>query len=152
MKEGYVQQIGTPYELYFEPVNVFVAGFIGEPPMNFIRSTVKGGKIDIGGNVLDLTPRLGKNHSAYEGKELVFGFRPEAISLEKAHEGYCIKSTVELTEMLGDNTNVYINIGDEKAILKVDPHDTPELDTELDFCIPYESVYLFDGETEKVIK
>ena len=63
-----------------------------------------------------------------------------------------MKSTVELTEMLGDNTNVYINIGDEKAILKVDPHDTPELDTEFDFYLPYEGVYLFDGETEKVIK
>ncbi len=152
MKDGYVQQIGTPYELYFEPVNVFVAGFIGEPPMNFIRTTVKGGKVNIGGNVLDLAPKFGKKLSEYEGKELVFGFRPEAISLKKTEEGYAIKSTVELTEMLGDNTNVYINIGDEKAILKVDPHDTPELDTELDFFIPYESVYLFDGETEKVIK
>ena len=152
MKDGYVQQVGTPYELYFEPVNVFVAGFIGEPPMNFIRTVVKGGKVNIGGNVLDLTPKFGKKLSEYEGKELVFGFRPEAISLSKVEEGYAIRSTVELTEMLGDNTNVYINIGDEKAILKVDPHNTPELDTELDFFIPYESVYLFDGETEKVIK
>jgi multiple sugar transport system ATP-binding protein len=152
MKDGYVQQIGTPKELYFDPVNVFVAGFIGEPPMNFIRVTVKNGHANIGGNDIDLKPRLGSKLSAYEGKELVFGFRPEAISLKKSDNAYPVKSTVELTEMLGDNTNVYINIGDEKAILKVDPHDTPELDTEFDFFIPYEGVYLFDGETEKVIK
>ena len=152
MKDGYVQQIGTPKELYFDPVNVFVAGFIGEPPMNFIRVTVKNGHVNVGGNDLDLKPRLGSKLSAYEGKEVVFGFRPEAIVLNKAENAYAMKSTVELTEMLGDNTNVYINIGDEKAILKADPHDTPELDTEFDFYLPYEGVYLFDGETEKVIK
>ena len=152
MKDGYVQQIGTPKELYFDPVNVFVAGFIGEPPMNFIRVTVKNGHVNVGGHDLDLKPRLGSKLAAYEGKEVVFGFRPEAIVLNKAENAYAMKSTVELTEMLGDNTNVYINIGDEKAILKVDPHDTPELDTEFDFYLPYEGVYLFDGETEKVIK
>ena len=152
MKDGYVQQIGTPKELYFDPVNVFVAGFIGEPPMNFIRVKVKNGHVNIGGNDLDLKPRLGSKLSSYEGKEVVFGFRPESIVLHKEEKAYPVKSTVELTEMLGDNTNVYINIGDEKAILKVDPHDTPELDTEFDFYIPYEGVYLFDGETEKVIK
>ena len=50
------------------------------------------------------------------------------------------------------NTNVYVNIGDEKAILKIDPHDTPETDAPVTFSIPYESVYLFDGETEEVIR
>ena len=152
MKDGYIQQVGTPKDLYFEPVNVFVAGFIGEPPMNFLREKVQKGHINIGGIDVDLTPKLGKKIADYEGKEIVFGFRPEAISLTKVEKGYKFNSTVELTEMLGDNTNVYINIGEEKAILKVDPHDTPELDSEFTFFIPYEGVYLFDGETEKVIK
>lgn len=53
--------------------------------------------------------------------------------------------------MLGDNTNVYISTGDDRAILKVDPHDTPEMDSTLEFSVPYESVSLFDGETEQVI-
>ncbi|MBQ6451114.1 MAG: sn-glycerol-3-phosphate ABC transporter ATP-binding protein UgpC [Solobacterium sp.] len=148
MKDGYVQQIGTPYELYYNPTNVFVAGFIGEPPMNFVRETVKDGKIPFGNNVIDLTKRLGDKASAYEGKEIVFGFRPEAIELGKKDNAYQIAATVELTEMLGDNTNVYITAGEEKAILKVDPHDTPELDEVIDFSIPYENVYLFDSETE----
>ena len=55
MKEGRIQQIGTPYELYFKPVNLFVAGFIGEPPMNFIRTTVRGGCIEIAGKKLDIS-------------------------------------------------------------------------------------------------
>jgi len=152
MKDGYVQQVGTPRELYFDPVNVFVAGFIGEPPMNFVRATVKGGKVKIGGKDLDLTPKLGKKLGSYEGKEIVFGFRPESIKLGEQKEAYVMDADVELTEMLGDNTNVYIKMQEQNAILKVDPHDTPEVDSRIVFSIPYESVYLFDGETEMVIK
>ncbi len=152
MKDGYVQQIGTPYELYFKPENVFVAGFIGEPPMNFVRGTVTKGTLTFGTNTLDLSKKLGDRTGQYEGKELVFGFRPESVELGKKEESYQIRADVELTEMLGDNTNVYITTGDDKAILKVDPHDTPEVDAGIDFSIPYSNVYLFDGETEKTIK
>ncbi len=152
MKEGYVQQIGTPYELYYDPVNVFVAGFIGEPPMNFVKGKVKGGKLVFGKNELDLSRKLGAKTKDWEGKDMVFAFRPEAIELGKQEESYHINADVELTEMLGDNTNVYITAGEDKAILKVDPHDTPEVDSSLTFSIPVKSVYLFDGETEMVIK
>ena len=151
MKEGYIQQVGTPYDLYFNPVNVFVAGFIGEPPMNFVRATLKKGKITIGKNTLDLSEKLGDKASKYEGKEIVFGFRPEAIVLGKAENSLSIKASVELTELLGDNTNVYVDIQGEKSILKVNPHETPEMDSDIEFSIPFESVYLFDGETEKRI-
>ena len=151
MKEGYIQQVGTPYDLYFNPVNVFVAGFIGEPPMNFVRAVLKKGKITIGNNTLDLSKKLGDKASKYEGKEIVFGFRPEAIVLGKADDSLCIKASVELTELLGDNTNVYVDIQGEKSILKVNPHDTPEMDSDIEFSIPYESIYLFDGETERRI-
>ena len=151
MKDGYVQQVGTPYDLYHNPVNVFVAGFIGEPPMNFIRAAVKGGRIPFGANTLDVAARLGERAGEYEGKEIVFGFRPEAIELGQAAGAYHVTAGVELTEMLGDNTNVYITAGEDKAVLKVDPHDTPEIDSEIVFSIPFGEVYLFDGETENVI-
>ena len=152
MKEGYVQQVGTPRELYFDPVNMFVAGFIGEPPMNFIRSKVSGGKIKVGTEQLDLSHKLEGKLAQYEGKELVFGFRPESILLGKHDNAYVLPAAVELTEMLGDNTNVYIKMESDQAILKVDPHDTPEVDSTITFSIPYENVYLFDGATENVIK
>ena len=152
MKDGYVQQVGTPRELYFDPVNVFVAGFIGEPPMNFVRGKVTEGKFKVGGTTIDLSVKLGDKLAQYEGREIVFGFRPEAIKLGEKQEAYVLPASVELTEMLGDNTNVYIEMQDVHAILKVDPHDTPEVDSSITFSIPYESVYLFDGETEKVIK
>ncbi len=151
MKDGYIQQVGTPHDLYFNPANVFVAGFIGEPPMNFVRGVVKNGAIDFGDQKVDLRGKLGGGASYYEGRELVFGFRPEAIKLGVQDRSYKIECNVELTEMLGDNTNVYICAGEQRAILKVDPHDTPEMDSKITFSIPYDSVYLFDGETEKVI-
>jgi multiple sugar transport system ATP-binding protein len=152
MKDGYVQQVGTPRELYFDPVNVFVAGFIGEPPMNFVRGKVEGGKLDVGGNAVDLRHKLGDKLSSFEGREIVFGFRPEAIKLGEHKDAYVLPAKVELTEMLGDNTNVYIEMGAVHAILKVDPHDSPDVDSDISFSIPFENVYLFDGETEKVIK
>ena len=152
MKQGYVQQVGTPYELYYEPVNLFVAGFIGEPPMNFVRTTVHNGVVSIGGIELDISKNLGDHKAEYDGKEIYFGFRPEAIVLGKQENAYVLDATVELTEMLGDNTNVYVNIGETNAILKVNPHDTPELDSRITFSIPVESTYLFDAETEMVIR
>lgn len=151
MKEGRIQQIGTPYELYFKPVNLFVAGFIGEPPMNFIRSTVRGGCIDIAGQKLNVAKKLGAKAADYEGKDIYFGFRPEAITLGEQGNAYQLDARVELTEMLGDNTNVYVNIGQHNAILKVSPYETPAMDTDISFSIPVESAYLFDGETEFVI-
>ena len=151
MKNGYVQQIGTPRDLYFDPVNVFVAGFIGEPPMNFLRGTVENGALQFGEVRFDLNEKLHERTADYEGKEIVFGFRPESIQLGEKENAYVVPCTVELTEMLGDNTNVYVDIADKKAILKVDPHDTPEIDSGIHFSIPYENVYLFDGETENRI-
>ena len=151
MKDGYVQQIGTPYQLYFEPENVFVAGFIGEPPMNFLRGKVQNGAVSFGDAKLDLTKKL-PAIGQWEGKNIVFGFRPEHIRLGSHENAYEVTCNVELTEMLGDNTNVYVTAGKDQAILKVDSHDTPETDKDITFSIPYENVYLFDGETEKVIK
>ena len=150
MKDGYIQQVGTPHELYFNPANVFVAGFIGEPPMNFVRGTVTNGTLAFGSQSIDLSFR--EDIKSLEGKEIILGFRPEAAVLREQPDACALACRVELTELLGDNANVYITSGEKQAILKVDSHDTPEMDTEITFHIPHESIYLFDGETEKVIQ
>ena len=156
MKDGYVQQVGTPYDLYFNPVNMFVAGFIGEPPMNFIGATVSGGTVKIGATDIKLAGLIGADAvSAYEGKNIFLGFRPEHVELVKSTEisnADVISCDVELTELLGDNTNVYVTIADKPAILKIDPHETPKIDTTIEFAIPRDKMYVFDGETEEVIK
>ena len=150
MKDGYIQQVGTPYELYFNPVNMFVAGFIGEPPMNFVKSDVQGGKINVLGREIELSKIV--DEKALEGKPVALGFRPEGIVLGEAENSYVFEADVDLTELLGDNTNVYVSVGDTNLILKVDPHDTPKLDTKITFSVPYANAYLFDGESELVVE
>ncbi|MBR2381508.1 MAG: sn-glycerol-3-phosphate ABC transporter ATP-binding protein UgpC [Clostridia bacterium] len=151
MKDGYIQQVGNPYELYFKPVNLFVAGFIGEPPMNFVRATVNDGCVEIAGEKHDLSLVVGERINEYNGKDIMFGFRPEAISLAEVENSFKLSADVELTELLGDNTNVYVDMMGDKVILKVDPHDTPKMDTRISYCVPHKNVYLFDAETETVI-
>lgn len=157
MKDGYAQQIGTPHDLYFEPANMFVAGFIGEPPMNFIRGeldekgTMKFDNCDL---TVDLT-KLDKRFAKVGARRAVFGFRPEAIYLkddeEAPKDSYPFDAGVELTEMLGDQSNVYATVGGNSVILKTEPNKIGKKDTECQFVIPYESVYLFDEETEEVL-
>ena len=152
---GYVQQIGTPFELYFYPRNLFVAGFIGEPPMNFVKGSVKKGKfVTESGLSLDIKPII-KDAASVEGKNVVFAFRPEAISVAKTAKAgpdeYLLESVVDLTELLGDTSNVYANIGDVNVILKINPHETPEMGSKFKFIVPYKGAYLFDAETEMVI-
>ena len=156
MKDGYIQQVGTPYDLYFDPVNMFVAGFIGEPPMNFVETRAENGILDITNNEIDLSKIADKEViEQIEGHEVVFGFRPEAIKLEdEADTENCFRmtSTVELIELLGDNTNIYVDMFDAKTILKVDPHVSPTIGSGFEFYIPYKSVYLFDKQTERRIR
>ncbi len=151
MKVGYVQQVGTPYDVYFNPVNMFVAGFIGEPPMNFVRAELKDGTALVGSDKLDLRKVLSaETLEKYEGKEIVFGFRPEAVVRpeEAAAEDYLLHGQVELTELLGDNANIYLDMDGSKTILKIDPHYIPEMDSDHSFALPLKSVYVFDAETE----
>ena len=151
MKDGVVQQVGTPKELYFTPINEFVAGFIGEPPMNFISGRVENGRFVFGNNELDLSASCAR-YKEYEGKEIVMGFRPEHAKLHvEKYDGYRFKAFVELTELLGDNTNVYADMGGVSVILKVDPHYAPLTDSDTEFVVPYDKAYWFDRETEGVI-
>ena len=156
MKDGYIQQVGTPHDLYFDPVNMFVAGFIGEPPMNFIESKVVNGCLDLEYNKIELRAVADQELlDKYEGKDIVFGFRPEAIKPvtgDPIKGCYNIRCNVNLVEMLGDSTNVYVYFDGQHTILKLDPHQAPTANTGFEFAIPYNSVYLFDKQTEKRIK
>ena len=119
--------------------------------MNFIRCAVKGGCVSLGGRMLDLSGKLADKLETYEGREIVFGFRPEAAELAPNGAKHTLSGRVELTEMLGDNANVYLDIDGDKVIVKVSPHEIPPLESELAFAIPEESIYLFDAVTEMVI-
>lgn len=151
MKDGRIQQVGTPYDLYFHPANLFVAGFIGEPPMNFIKGVVEKGILKCDHIEFNIKPVV-KDAAALEGRECIFAFRPEAIEAEKVADSYELDSSVDLTELLGDTTNVYANIGEKNVILKVNPHKAPAMGSEFKFYVPYKAAYLYDCETELAIE
>lgn len=152
MKDGLVMQVGTPYELYFNPANEFVAGFIGEPPMNLKKVEIKNNAVVVSKGVsFPLTGALSKL-AAYEGKQVTLGFRPEATKLGELSDAVTFKAMPTLTEMLGDTVNVYATVGDKDVILKVSPYDDVQVGKEITFSIPNEQLYFFDAESGNVIK
>jgi multiple sugar transport system ATP-binding protein len=109
MHDGIIEQIGTPLELYDSPRNLFVAGFIGSPAMNFLKGAAKGdGSIEVGGTRL---PVAGK-HSVADGQPLVYGIRPE--HLELANDGFPAK--VAVVEPTGSETMVVVRVGEEEVV------------------------------------
>ena len=113
MSMGYVQQIGTPLELYDNPANVFVASFIGLPPMNFFDMKVSGGKLVSDDMTVDLTAEEQNTLRDYEGKVITLGIRPE-----NAKEGGDIQMRVTSNENLGHNTLVHGYVGKHKITCK----------------------------------
>ena len=113
MSMGHVQQIGTPLELYDNPANVFVASFIGLPPMNFFDMKVSGGKLVSPDMTVELTAAEQQALRAYEGKVITLGIRPE-----NAHQGGNITMKVSSNENLGHNTLVHGHVGNHKITCK----------------------------------
>ena len=108
MSMGYVQQIGTPLELYDAPANLFVASFIGLPPMNFVDVTVQGGKLIAKHFTLEMNEEEKQLLRAYEGKQIVLGVRPENTAV-----GSDFQMKVTTNENLGMNTLVHGHLGAE---------------------------------------
>ena len=158
MDVGVIKQVGTPEELYFHPKNLFVAGFIGDPPMNFIRGQVKDHVFTSEDNYFrfDLAEFTEEQRAKVEGKRITLGYRPENALLpdevaDKA--GYVdIKAMVEVYEMLGDLQNVYLAAGQTKSIIKVKPEVKIEIGKEMDYLIRKSDFHFFDSDTEDVIE
>ena len=160
MKGGFVQQIGTPSEVYNTPVNVFAAGFIGSPAMNFFRVTVNetGCITSEGGLSLKLPEGKFKllNDRGYVGKELIFGIRPEDIHNEQlvlsSNPDAIVKSEVVVSELLGAETMLYSKVGKQEFISRVGVSETYHLGEIIDLSFNVNKAHFFDIETEEVIK
>ncbi len=156
MKDGVIQQIGSPLELYNHPANRFVAGFIGSPPMNFMTVTIKeeGGKIiaDEGGNHIDITGANAETVKPYVGKELIFGVRPEdLIYQDKGSSNNLIKASVTVIEPLGAEIQLFVDTGRHSLVAKVAPRYEFRVGDEAFFQADMSNVVFFDLETEKVL-
>ncbi len=158
MKDGFIQQIGEPNELYRNPANMFVAGFIGTPAMNFLHGTLENGHfiIDGTGEKIKLTPDQKKLLKNYEGKRLVYGIRPENIVYEKSERFEKFKDTAfkmkaGMIELLGDIINVHGDVGGNRVILKMNSKYAVKERDEFTAAIDTEYSRFFNESTTKAI-
>ncbi|MDC7226859.1 MAG: sn-glycerol-3-phosphate ABC transporter ATP-binding protein UgpC [Spirochaetales bacterium] len=157
MKDGLIQQIGSPLTLYNEPDNLFVAGFIGSPPMNFMPVTIKkeGSKLfaDEGEFKIEVTDYENKKLDAYEGKSVMMGVRPENLQVNpKGSKKDSITASVQVIEQLGDEIQLHLATDMSSIIAKVAPTMSFSVEQEVYFTPDEGKLYFFDKETEQVIK
>ena len=170
MKDGFVQQIDTPQNLYERPVNKFVAGFLGSPQMNFIDAVLKE---EYGQYVVEFGSRDTRMSSAvryqiaipeskvtpelanYVGKEVTLGIRPESVHDEEMYLSNAttgiIDCYVEITEMMGAETYLYLTCEGIPLTARVSPRSTAKPQDEIKVAIDPNKIHLFDKETERTI-
>jgi len=158
MKDGFVQQIDSPANLYSNPVNMFVAGFIGSPQMNFADVTVEkeGDAIYLKGDGINVKMPEGKTAqieaAGIIGKTVVLGIRPEDIHDEEAilssYPESNLDAHVDLTEMMGAETYLYLKIGNVPFTARVNPRSTAKHGDDIKVVFDANKIHLFDKETE----
>ncbi|KQL55097.1 sugar ABC transporter ATP-binding protein [Heyndrickxia shackletonii] len=155
MKDGVIQQVGTPKEVYDNPVNMFVAGFIGSPAMNFFKGKLEDGNFVISGNVKVAVPD-GKmkvlREKGFVGKNIVLGIRPEDIHDEpiflNASPGSKITATIEVSELTGAETMLYSQIEGQEFISRVDSRTEIRIGDKVELALDMNKAHFFDPETE----
>jgi len=162
MKDGLLQQIDSPQVLYDTPYNVFVAGFIGSPSMNFFDVTLTGTKdemyIDGGTFRLRVPPDKSQVYAqrGYLGKQVVFGVRPEDIYdpeyVVSNIYGQQMKTQVDVTELMGNEVFVYMLSGERQFVARVDPRTKAHVGGSLDAMLNMDRMHIFDRDTEIAVR
>ena len=162
MKDGFIQQIGTPQEVFDQPANLFVAGFIGSPQMNFFDGELekKDGKYQL--KVGEATVVLGgKAQELLVGKgvgerKVTVGIRPEHIAFAAAPGSDTVSIKVDVSEMMGSEVYLHVNAVGRDVVLRIPTTDLPAehragipYGTEINFAFRPDLIHLFDPETEK---
>jgi multiple sugar transport system ATP-binding protein len=170
MKDGVIQQVDSPVNLYNKPQNLFVAGFIGSPQMNLVEATVKstggdklskdgssGAVLMFGDFSIRLTDEKAKAVLAggYDGKTVIMGVRPEDLHDEEAFLGVSKDSTieadVEVTELLGAEVYLYLTSVGQPFTARVNPRTTAKVGDRIKIALDANRIHVFDKDTEQVI-
>ena len=164
MRDGHIMQVAEPLSLYNHPGNLFVAGFIGSPPMNFFRgSIVRSGNalqfvevVDRGRGIsVVLDDRLAARASSHIGKPVVFGIRPEnvhdTLTITNPDPGRTLDVTVEVSEPMGAETYLYLNGGATSFTARVRPTDRFDVNQTIRVTFDLQHAHLFDAVTERIL-
>ena len=159
MKDGLIQQVGTPLEIYDHPNNVFVAGFIGTPPMNFLQGVVRevDGQLVFHSGVIEVNLPQTKlpQFRAYINQAVILGIRPEDIydqaSAPKLAASQVFNATIDLAELIGSETYLYVSVGEQALVARVDSHSKAKAGVAHQFVFNLDKLHLFDKATERTI-
>ncbi len=158
MKDGVVQQVDTPQNLYEKPGNLFVAGFMGSPQMNFLDAVVKVNgsdvALEVGGQSIPLPAAKAQKLTGYNGKTVTMGIRPEDVyddeeTLKNAKVSFT--STIRVYELLGAEVFLYFDLGEFPITARVDPRTTSRPGDTVKFTFDIDKIHVFDKETEQTI-
>jgi multiple sugar transport system ATP-binding protein len=162
MRDGFLQQCDTPLNLYHHPANIFVAGFIGSPSMNFVDAKVvanaEGYLLDAGSFQVQAPKRAVDALKKYEGETVAFGVRPSdlfgkdhAPPSMQPNAGNTIKALCEVTEPMGDRMHLYLSAAPHSLVADVDAETTVQEEHELELVLDMERSHAFDKKTELAI-
>ncbi len=151
MKDGLIQQIGTPKEVYNTPHNMFVAGFIGSPSMNLFHCHLTATEILLGEQSFPIpsmyVPLLKEKN--YLGKEIVMGIRPEDLQITDVVSPFAFKATIDVAELLGAETYLYCSLNNQNFIARVQADNNLHPSDRVSFVMREEKIHFFDPETEE---
>jgi multiple sugar transport system ATP-binding protein len=157
MKDGLVQQVGEPLELYNAPANRFVAGFIGSPAMNFagvrVRDANGGLKADNPGFDIDIPAEIGARLRPYAGRDVTIGIRPEDLQVANGSHppGLCFDAMVEVVERLGPEILLDLQVGEQTMVAAVEPTVRAKRGDKIRFALRPERLHFFDTTSEAAI-
>ena len=157
MKDGLVQQVGEPLELYNAPANRFVAGFIGSPAMNFagvrVRDANGGLKADNAGFDIDIPAEIGQRLRPYAGRDVTIGIRPEDLQVANGSHppGLCFDALVEVVERLGPEILLDLQVGEQTMVAAVEPTVRAKRGDKIRFALRPERLHFFDTTSEAAI-
>jgi multiple sugar transport system ATP-binding protein len=160
MKDGVLMQVDTPQKLYDDPDNVFVAGFIGSPAMNFFDATLVSEDdklfIDTGVFRVQVPQDKVSTYKPHAGKPVIFGIRPEDIHDPEFRPTNIIEARVEtevdVTELMGNEVFVYYNAGGKTFIGRVDPRTRASVGDQIPAVFNMQNMHIFDRQTERAIR
>ena len=159
MKDGAIHQVADPVTLYENPANKFVAGFIGSPPMNFLKGKVTAQNGDFffqdRGIKLRLLPQNYAKIAPYRDRDVIFGVRPEdiydKIFAQDARPEFTITATVDVVEPMGSEIYLYLNAGNNSFVARVSNQDTATINQDLQIVFDMSKAHFFDPKTEETI-
>jgi multiple sugar transport system ATP-binding protein len=151
MRDGLLQQVGPPPELYTQPVNKFVAAFIGSPAMNFARVRAEDGTLKMGSARLELTGARAKAASERKGRDLEIGFRPEDLEIANGSADGVVRfpAKVDVVEYLGNQELLHADAEGNDIVALVPSDQKVQVGDNVEFTIPTVKLHLFDPETEE---